>query len=334
MASNIISWEQQLLNIAHSALDERRSFIPIMADSQELALAYRYCSEMTQTHSRTFYMASQLLPTDAKMAAQALYAFCRVSDDLVDCSTDKRIEPLQAWRRRSLASHPDSDDFVPLAWAHARAKYHIPQKYAEQLLDGIAQDLMISRYQTFDQLVHYCYGVASTVGLMTMHITGYTSKEAIPYAIKLGVALQLTNILRDIGEDWRNGRLYLPQEELADFNLTEQDIDQQCLDYRWQAFMRFQIARTRSLYREALPGIAMLGSNGRFAIAAAAELYQAILNEIEANNYDVFNQRAHTTTIKKLTMLPGIWWRAKTNAYPVHYPYTNEAEQIPLTPKL
>ncbi|MEM7033371.1 MAG: squalene/phytoene synthase family protein [Chloroflexota bacterium] len=324
MASNIISWEQQLLNIAYSALEDRKPVQPLRADRDLLAQAHEYCAEMTQFHSRTFYFASQLLPSEDKKAAQALYAFCRISDDLVDCQSPNQEADFLDWRRRSLNEYPIDDDLVSLAWAHTRARYNIPQKYAEQLLDGVAQDLTINRYKTFSELVHYCYGVASTVGLMTMHIVGYSDNEAIPYAIKLGVALQLTNILRDVGEDWANGRLYLPQDELAEFNLTEDDIANQCLDDRWQAFMCFQIERTRRLYAEAMPGISMLGKKGRFAIAAAADLYQAILEEIEANNYDVFRYRAHTTGRRKLQMLPGIWWRTWTNAY------TN---QPPILPK-
>ncbi len=159
---------------------------------------------------------------------------------------------------------------------------------------------------------------------MAMHIVGFAGHKAIPYAIKLGVALQLTNILRDVQEDWENGRLYLPAEELRMFNLSEDDIAAGNIDHRWRAFMRFQIRRARQLYAEALPGVALLGKSGRFAIAAAAELYRAILDDIEEHDYDVFNRRAHTTKQEKLRHLPGIWWRAKTNQYvnlahqPVH----------------
>ena len=163
------------------------------------------------------------------------------------------------------------------------------------------------RYPTFDALAHYCYGVASTVGLMAMHIIGFESTEAIPYAVRLGVALQLTNILRDIDEDWRAGRVYLPQDELAAFGLTEGDIAAGRVDDRWRAFMRFQIQRTRSLYDEAMPGIALLDKDGRFAITAAAELYRGILDDIELNDYNVFGRRAHMTTWAKLSRLPAIW---------------------------
>jgi phytoene synthase len=143
-----------------------------------------------------------------------------------------------------------------------------------------------------------------------MHIVGFENRDAVPYAIKLGIALQLTNILRDIGEDWLSGRLYLPQDELAAFGLTEADIAAGRVDARWRDFMRFQIERVHSLYDEAAPGIAYLSSDGRFAIAAAADLYRAILADIERHDYNVFHRRAHLSAWAKLSRLPGIWWNS------------------------
>ena len=128
------------------------------------------------------------------------------------------------------------------------------------------------------------------------------------------MALQLTNILRDVGEDWRAGRLYLPQDELADYGLAEDDIENGVVDDRWRAFMRFQIDRTRTLYAEAVPGIALLDPDGRFAIGAAAGLYRGILDDIEAHDYDVFSRRAHVSTVGKLVKLPGIWWGSRRMA--------------------
>ncbi len=189
----------------------------------------------------------------------------------------------------------------------------MPSRYAEQLIDGVARDLAHSRYQTFDELASYCYGVASTVGLMSMHIIGFAGNEAIPYAIKLGVALQMTNILRDVGEDWRTGRVYLPQAELAEYGLSEADLAAGEVTDRWRAFMQFQIARNRRLYVESLPGVGLLHKEGRFAICAAAELYQGILDAIERADYDVFSHRAYVGKWGKLRMLPRIWWHSRTH---------------------
>jgi 15-cis-phytoene synthase len=303
-------WEEQLIFKAKAKLSPR-VFPEISADDLMIKDAYREAAAITRFHSRTFYLTSGLLPYLERKAARALYAFCRISDDIVDKSSGDPLEQLEHWKRASLSDHPPAGDAIPLAWADTRAQYQIPRHYAEQLLEGVALDLTKTRYTTFDELAHYCYGVASTVGLMTMHIIGFESEKAIPYAIKLGVALQLTNILRDVGEDWRNGRVYLPQEELAAYGLGETNIAAGEVNDHWRAFMKFQIRRARTLYTEAMPGISMLGKNGRFAIAAAAELYQGILVGIEAIDYDVFNHRAHLTGRDKLTRLPGIWWRVK-----------------------
>lgn len=202
---------------------------------------------------------------------------------------------------------------VSLAWADARRRYCIPNGYVEQLIAGLALDLKTVRYHRFADLAQYCYGVACRVGLMLMHITGYTSREAIPYAIRLGVALQITNILRDVGEDWRAGRLYLPLKDLHAFHLSEADVAAGQVDDRWRAFMRCQIQRARRLYAKSLPGVSLLHPDGRLAISASGELYRAILDQIEANDYDVFSRRASIGAWQKLRRLPGIWWRSNQN---------------------
>lgn len=310
MSLQTLPWERRLQARAHEALRSHTPEAPVTTDRRLLKRAYAYCETFTSNHSRTFYLASGLMLGHKRRAVRALYAFCRVSDDLVDEQSDGRLAALDGWRARVQAFPPPEGDLVALAWADARQRYGVPSQYAEQLIDGVARDLTQTRYETFDDLVDYCYGVASTVGLMAMHIVDFAHTRAVSYAIKLGVALQLTNILRDVGEDWRAGRLYLPLEELAEFGLTEGDVDAGHVSDRWQAFMRFQVARNRQLYTEAMPGIELLHPNGRFAIAAAAELYEAILDDIEANGYDVFNRRAYVSGWGKVCRLPAIAWRS------------------------
>jgi 15-cis-phytoene synthase len=312
MAIQPATWESRLLSWAHEALTSPAIDNQIDTEPDILDSAYDYCTRVTRTNSRTFYMASALLPKSKRLAVQALYAFCRSTDDLIDktrglAQADKMFAH---WRTRLSNPHPAAHDPVPLAWADAQTRYHIPHGYSDQLITGIMRDRTQKRYQSFAELAEYCYGVASTVGLMSMHIVGFESRDAIPYAVKLGVALQLTNILRDIGEDWQAGRLYLPLEELAEFGLRESDVAAARVDDRWRAFMRFQISRVQGLYDEAAPGIALLNADGRFAIAAAAALYRAILSDIEAHDYDVFHRRAHVGLWGKLTRLPGIWWNS------------------------
>lgn len=304
----IQTWEPHLLALAYEALNPQKLHLPqLVGDQTILQQAYAYCESVTAVHSRSFHLASGLLPAKKQQAVRALYAFCRVTDDIVDDQPDTAVGELEIWRKRVFASQPSPNDLVAVAWADARARYHVPVRYAEQLVDGIARDLTQTRYETFADLATYSYGVASTVGLMSMHIIGYSGPEAIPYAIKLGLALQMTNILRDVAEDWARGRVYLPQEELAAFGLSEQDIANGRVTDNWRAFMRFQIERNRRLYEEAWPGIGMLGQDGRFAIAAAAGLYRAILEDIERHDYDVFSRRAHIGTWGKLRRLPRLW---------------------------
>ena len=311
-----------MLSRAYEALDNHTpagSFILDVEACDRINLlkqAYQYCETITKVHSRTFFLASGLLSEAKRHAARALYAFCRFSDDLVDRAVSAPQIALEAWRQRAMSPCPPEDDLVALAWADTRARYEIPRLYAEQLIEGVARDLTKMRYNTFHELAEYAYGVASTVGLMAMHIIGFSGPEAVPYAIRLGVALQLTNILRDVGEDWRSGRLYIPQDELAAFGLTEADIAAGRVDDRWRALMRFQIERNRRLYAESMPGIGLLHSDGRFAIAAAAELYRAILEDIEAHDMDVFNRRAQVSQLGKLRRLLGIWTRVR-RAHPV-----------------
>lgn len=305
------AWEGALLSLAHEARLSELTTQRHHADTETLARAYAYCESITSVHSRSFHMASALLPADKRRAARALYAFCRITDDIVDDGGAECEVKLEGWRHRVLTGNPPADDLVALAWADARQRYGVPVRYAEQLIEGVTRDLTQTRYATFAELTAYCYGVASTVGLMSMHIVGYAGSNALPYAIKLGVALQLTNILRDVGDDWQLGRLYLPQEDLAFFDLTEEDVARGQVTNAWRDFMSYQIARNRLLYAEAMPGIRLLDANGRFAIAAAAELYQAILTDIEVHDYDVFSRRSYVNTWGKVSRLPGIWWRSR-----------------------
>ena len=312
MSLTAAAWEHTLIDWAYEGLNGPPIAECGSVSAPALRKAYGVCRGVTRAHSRTFYLASGLLSPAKRWAVRALYALCRITDDLVDAPTTAApVDALGEWRRRVLEGRPTPANAVVTAWINTQSTYHIPRRYTEQLFDGVQRDLAQSRYDTFDDLAAYCYGVASTVGLMAMHIVGFEGPHAIPYAVRLGVALQLTNILRDIGEDWRAGRLYLPREELEHFGVAEEDIASARIDERWQALMRFEIDRVRTLYAAALPGVGLLHPDGRLAIAAAAELYQAILDDIEEHAFDVFARLAHTASWEKLQRLPGIWWRAR-----------------------
>jgi phytoene synthase len=307
------NWELRLLSLAGEAQrGEVSRAQAAVTPGSGLAPAYARCGAITAAASHSFYLATALLPSAKRQAIRVLYAVCRVSDNLVDCQQGEPAAALRAWRQRVLAPDYAPDDPILSAWSDVRKHYGIPLRYMEQLLNGVAQDLRPRHLVTFDELAAYAYGVAATVGLMSMHILGYSDAAAVPYAIKLGVALQLTNILRDIGEDWQAGRLYLPLAELAQFDLTVADLAARQVDERWRALMRFQIERNRRLYAEARPGIGLLQRDSRLAVTAAADLYGAILEDIEAHDYDVFTRRAHVTTARKFGRLPAIWQRSRS----------------------
>jgi phytoene synthase len=309
------NWESQLIALAGAVPHpSTRPFFSYWAGDANLAKAYKKAAEITQSHSKSFYAASGLLPEEKRSAARALYAFCRTVDDIVDEVESKKDQDfeLDYWRNIVETASPSTDDLVAAAWADTLTRYHIPRHYALQLIDGVARDMYQTRYQTFDDLATYCYGVASTVGLMSMYIVGFKNNDAIPYAIKLGVALQMTNILRDVGEDYRNGRLYLPREELVFHGIQESDIAEGKVTNNWRQFMRFQIDRTRQLYEESWQGVKMLEREGQFAIGAASVFYQGILDDIEKHDYDVFSRRASLSTAGKLSKIPSLWWKVNS----------------------
>lgn len=306
-------WENQLLalagNVPHPST---RPFFSYWAGDAALQQAYKHAESVTAEHSKSFHFASGLLPEEKRSAVRALYAFCRTVDDIVDESVDEERESrLDYWRGMVEHGSFSDNDLTAVAWADALTRYHIPRHYALQLIDGVNRDLIQARYQTFDELATYCYGVASTVGLMSMYIVGFKNNAAVPYAIKLGVALQMTNILRDVGEDYCNGRLYLPREELAFHGIREQDIAEGRITDNWRQFMKFQIERTRQLYEESWAGVKLLEREGQLAIGAASIFYQGILDDIEKHDYDVFTRRANLSTLGKVSRIPALWLRIK-----------------------
>lgn len=295
------------------------------AHLRELAMAYTHCRRVTRGASKSFFLAASLLPAPKRRAIEALYAFARTSDDLVDEHAEP-LSALEAWiaQARNAAG---SADPVLQAWADTCQAYALPCTLADELLAGVGMDLRIDRYQTFADLQVYCYRVASVVGLLSMHIIG-SQDGAEPFAIQLGIALQLTNILRDIGEDAARGRIYLPQEDLERFGVREVDILNGTRDARFRALMRWEIERAETLYQSSWRGIALLHGDGQFAVAAAALLYRGILPKIVANDFDVFTKRACVPAHKKLLMLPRIRLRLSalrrgdTRLPPLRFPKT------------
>lgn len=294
-------------------------------NKDELQKAYRYCQKVTHQHAKSFYFAAKFLPKVKQQPIYALYALCRHVDDEIDeaelRSEAESAQIVEQWKANLEAIYSDkfkvqsskfkAQNLVLLAWQDLLQTYKIPQNLPLELMKGVSQDTYIKRYETFDELYVYCYRVASTVGLMACEIFGYEGKSTLDYAEKLGIAMQLTNILRDIGEDAEMGRIYLPQEDLQKFGVNEKQILTKQIDENFINLMKFQIARARKYYEESKKGIPMLSKDVRFTVLLALRLYSKILDEIERQNYDVFKQRAHTTKTQKLLSIPKIWLEAK-----------------------
>lgn len=287
---------------------------------------------IVRSHARTFWLASHFLPTEKRRAAYALYAFCRVADDVVD-ATATRDSPsaallLGTYRQQlDAAIRGNAEGPVLRELMAAVSSYGIPGDALYELLDGVARDCGPVQYTTWDDLARYCEGVASSVGEMCAAVFGISQDPvlratAIRQARTLGVAMQLTNILRDVGEDARRGRCYLPEEDLARFGLTRADVMavQPQVDDRWKALMAFEIARARSLYAASVPGIQMLAPDSRRCASACALGYAGILSAIERIGYDTFRVRAKPTSLERAAVLWGVWKGGAAGALPFNQP--------------
>jgi phytoene synthase len=272
---------------------------PVIVDAKASSVldeCYRQCREIAREHSKTFYLSSLFLSPEKRRAVWAVYAFCRTADDIVDriAPAHDRLAAVDAWEAQLLAAydgHPADPIFV--AFADAAKRFGIPVQPALDLLRGARMDITVRRYATYADLRQYCYLVASTVGVLVMPILGTISNDAIEYGVALGRAMQMTNILRDVGEDALMGRIYLPQEDMERFGYSEEKLLENTIDDGFIALMQFQIERVRAMYTEAEPGIAMLSPESRYTVRLALHLYRRILNAIELNRYDVFTRRAY-----------------------------------------
>ncbi|MBO9540601.1 phytoene/squalene synthase family protein [bacterium] len=283
---------------------------PALPYHNALAESRALCRTMASTHGKSFYFASFFLPPACRVAMYALYAFCRTADDLVDRADGRDpalVRAELAEVRATLTSIYDGLNPAGAYWpalTDAIRRYRVPIRPFLDLLDGVEMDLDRSRYRTFEELEGYCYRVASTVGLMLCHVFGFRDASALPYAAEMGKAMQLTNILRDVAEDLRLGRLYLPQAELAAFGVDEEDLRAGRMTPAIRALMRYQVERARALYRHAHQGVEYLDNPfSRFTAHLMGRIYGAILDEIERRDHDVLSARAFVSTPRKIALL-------------------------------
>jgi phytoene synthase len=279
------------------------------AIAPDLRAAYQTCREITRVASKTFFLASLFLSAEKRRAVWAVYAFCRTADDVVDrtAPAGDRLASIEDLERKLIAAaNGHASEAIFIAYADAAQRFAIPLDPALALLRGARMDVTVRRYATYEELCEYCYLVASTVGLLVSPILGYTSPEALDYGITLGRAMQLTNILRDVGEDALMGRIYLPAEDLERFGYDERNVFSQTVDENFVELMRFEIERVRALYAEAEAGIELLAPESRYTVRLALSLYRRILGAIELNGYNVFTRRAYVPLRSKIVTALGV----------------------------
>lgn len=299
---------------------------PCMRTLASLENSYELCRQVTAEYAKTFYLGTQLMPEAKRRAIWAIYVWCRRTDELVDgpmaaTTTEETLDRWEEHLEALFAGHPRDD--VDVAMVDTLGRFPLDIQPFRDMIAGQRMDLYRNRYQTFEELELYCYRVAGTVGLMSTAVMGVAPPVITPWnpnpeiiipnqeAIALGIANQLTNILRDVGEDARRGRIYLPLDDLALFNYTEEDLFKGIVDDRWQELMRFEIQRARKFYAEAEKGISVLSEEIRWPVWTALVLYRQILDEIERNEYDVFSKRAYVPKWRKMMALPVALLRAK-----------------------
>jgi phytoene synthase len=270
---------------------------------------YARCASITRRSSSNFYYAFMLLPAERRQALYAVYAFCRFIDDIADDdSVGHPAELLARWRQElervfgGLPSYP-----VSRALAHNVRRFAIPRRYFEEIIDGVEMDLERKRYATFDELRLYCYRVASAVGLVCIEIFGYRNPRTREYAENLGIAFQLTNIIRDLSEDAARGRIYLPLEDLARFGVTEDEILRGDDTLELRRLLEFEVERARSFYALAEQALAPEDRGAMVSAEAMRSIYRALLERIASKGCGVVGQRHHLSTPRKLYLVGRTW---------------------------
>ena len=286
-----------------------------------LEQAFEACRAETAEWAKTFYLGTLLMPPAKRRAIWAIYVWCRRTDEIMDgpdaqhFSQDELVQKLDVWEQntRNLFDGKVETD-LDLVMADTIERYQQPIIPYLEMIEGMRMDLDKTRYCDFDELKTYCYRVAGTVGVMSQNVMGidesYTTApwsddaDTTHAAVALGIANQLTNILRDVGEDRFRGRIYLPQDDLHRFSYTEDQLMEGVVNENWVELMRFQIARARDWFQRSEDGIRFLCADARWPVWTSLRLYRGILSAIEANGYDVFNKRAFVPRYRKILDLP------------------------------
>jgi len=279
--------------------------------------AQAFCTNVTKNSGSNFYYSFLFLPKARRQAMYTVYAFCKAVDSAVDEPPpgSNPEEELRRWRTELDAVYGGTPTWpIMISLAHHVKQLSIPKAYFAELIKGVEMDLTTPRYQTFDELSVYCYRVASVVGLICLHVFGPTLPHAHDYAVDLGMAFQLTNILRDLGTDAEQGRVYLPQEDLARFGYLEEDLLQRRDSPQLQELVRFEAARAQQFYEKAQAALHSLPARDRRALTVAEimrAIYSRILARLERPNHQVFGPRVRLSTSHRLAVAAGVWLRAR-----------------------
>ncbi len=283
----------------------------LAASNTELEQAYADCRNLTRREAKNFYYAFITLPPSKRRAICAAYAFCRHCDDSVDNAAspaDKllALSSLHSSLELAYRGRPPTPMF--LALADTAGRYNIPEEHFSEIIRGVESDLVKNRYANFDELREYCYRVASVVGLVCLQIFEYSNPAARGHAIDLGLAMQLTNIMRDVREDWDMGRVYLPQDEMARFGYSEEDLRDGVRNEAFVDLLRFQGQRARNYYRSGFRLLPYLSPRSRGCPAVLGSIYSGVLDRIEATGYDVLGeQRITLSAIRKIRITARAW---------------------------
>ncbi len=283
-----------------------------------LRKSYTECKKLNAQHGKTYYLATLLLPPAKRPFVHALYGFARYADEIVDdlnstLSDDEKAEALKQWGEGVLADIKlgKSHDHIGAALVDTVNRFNIPISYFEAFLKSMTMDLTVTEYHTYEDLLEYVYGSAAVIGLQMVPILGTLNPDAYVAAEKLGIAFQLANFIRDVGEDLERGRVYLPITELQACGVTREMLENRELTPEIKKALQFQIARVRQLQKEAAPGIAMLSPESRACIEAASELYCGIVDEVEKIDYEIFQKRAKTSTWRRIKVALPAFIRAR-----------------------
>lgn len=283
-----------------------------------LRASYELCRQLNAEHGKTYYLATLLLPPAKRPYVHALYGFARYADEIVDdlastLTESQKAEQLKVWGNEFLAKFDSghTDDPVCLAVLDTVRRWNIPREHFEAFLHSMTMDLTVAEYATYEDLYEYVYGSAAVIGLQMVPILEPTSQDAYKYATELGVAFQLANFIRDVGEDLERGRVYLPLEELAQFGVTRADLEARVATPEIKAALKYQIARVRQLEESSRAGIAMLGASAQPCIETARILYCGIVNAVEDIDYEVFAKRATVSLTRRLRVAVPAYWQAR-----------------------